>query len=248
MYKECIKLWREGLSQELINRFFIKCTYSSSKIENNEIILRDVEAVFKGEKVINFKGSEKTITEIENHKSLCENIFKISKENNSKLLIDLIKQFHYVLMKDCFKEELIIKGEKPGEFRRGIVGLYDVGVDPIEIEKNLNSLIEEMNNVQVKGDNALKVMSYFLCYFESIHPFTDNGKVGRMLLNYLLIANNLPPIVIFYNDKKEYYLALEQFNETQQIDKMIRFLEDQAYKTWIKDYNFKLKGLKYFLD
>ncbi|MBU3104377.1 hypothetical protein [Clostridium gasigenes] len=68
------------------------------------------------------------------------------------------------------------------------------------------------------------------------------------MLNYILIGNKLPPIVLFYNDREQDYLALEYFNETQEISKMFILLEDQAYKTWLKDYNFKLKNLKEFLD
>jgi len=250
-YKESIKLWRAGISEELINKFFLKFTYSSNKIENNETRLRDVDTIFKGEKVTNFKGNKKTIIEIENHKNLCGKIFELAKINNSKLSIDLIKDFHKVLMKDCFTENLLIKGEKPGEFKKGdyIVGLHDVGVSPLEVEENLNSLINEINDVKINDDNALKIVSYFHCWFESIHPFADgNGRVGRMLLNYILIGNNLPPIVLFESDREVYYLALEYFNQTQEINKMVDFLEDQAYKTWIKDYNLKLKSLKEFLD
>ena len=72
--------------------------------------------------------------------------------------------------------------------------------------------------------------------------------MGRILINYLLIGNNLPPIIIFYNDCEEYHLALEYFNSKQEIDKMVKFLDEQAYKTWIKDYNVKLKTLKDFSD
>ncbi|AGK95975.1 Fic family protein [Clostridium pasteurianum] len=251
LYDEAVKVWRKGRTKDLLNRFFLKFTYSSNKIENNETRLRDVETVFRGEKVTDFTGNKKTIKEIENHKKLCENIIKLSEKNSSKLSIDLIKNFHYVLMKDCFTENLLKKGEKPGEFKKGdyIVGLHDVGVSPLEVEENLKSLIEEINDIQINENNALKVVSYFHCWFETIHPFADgNGRVGRMLLNYLLIGNNLPPIVLFENDREEYYLALEYFNETQEINKMVDFLDSQAYKTWVKDYNLKVKNLKDFLD
>lgn len=69
-----------------------------------------------------------------------------------------------------------------------------------------------------------------------------------MLINYLFIGNNLPPIVIFYNDIEDYYLALEYFKQTQEISPMVKFLEEQEYKTWLKNYNLKLKSLKEFLD
>jgi len=129
------------------------------------------------------------------------------------------------------------------------VGRHDVGVSPQDVEKNLLSLIDEVNDVKITPKNALKVVSFFHCRFESIHPFADgNGRVGRNLLNYILMSNNLPPIIIFEADKRKYYLALEDFNETQEISKMVEFLEEQAYKTWLKDYNLKLKNLKEFLD
>lgn len=251
LYDEAVKVWRKGKTKDLLNRFFLKFTYSSNKIENNETRLRDVETVFRGEEVTGFTGDKKTIKEIENHKELCENIIKLGEENSSKLSIDLIKNFHYILMKDCFTENLLNKGERAGEFKKGdyIVGLHDVGVNPLEVEENLKSLIEEINDVQINDNNALKIVSYFHCWFETIHPFADgNGRVGRMLLNYLLIGNNLPPIVLFENDREEYYLVLEYFNETQEINKMVDFLDSEAYKTWVKDYNLKIKNLKDFLD
>jgi len=250
-YKECINIWRAGISEELMNRFYLKFTYSSNKIENNETRLRDVENVFRGSAVVGFKGNSKTITEIENHKALCDNIVRLSKENNPQLSIDVIKHFHYALMRGCFSEELLIKGEKPGEFKNGdyVVGVHDVGASPEEVEENLKSLVDEINEVEVNENNVLKILSYVHCWFEHIHPFADgNGRVGRMLLNYLLIGNNFPPIIIFESDRTEYYWALENFNEKQEIDKMVSFLEDQAFKTWLKDYNLKVKGLKEFLD
>lgn len=251
LYKEAIKVWRSGNIEELLNKFFFKFTYSSNKIENNETRLRDVETVFKGEKVTNFKGDKKTIKEIENHKEVCFSIIDLAKKNKNKISINLIKQMHYDLMKDCFSEELLCKGERPGEFKKGdyVVGLHDVGVSPEEVEENLTSLIEEVNDIKINENNALKVISYFHCWFETIHPFADgNGRVGRMLINYLLIGNNLAPIILFENDREEYYLALEYFNDKQEINKMVKFLDNQAYKTWVKNYNEKLKKLKDFLD
>jgi Uncharacterized conserved protein len=251
LYKEAVKVWLNGKIEDLLNKFFFKFTYSSNKIENNETRLRDVESVFKGTRVIGFKGNKKTIKEIENHKKVCDNMLDLIKAHNSKLSIDMIKKLHYDLMNDCFRDELTSKGERAGEFKKGdyVVGLHDVGVQPSEVEENLISLIEEVNEATITENNALKVVSYFHCWFESIHPFADgNGRVGRMLLNYLLIGNGLPPIVLFENDREEYYLALEYFNDSQEIDKMVKFLDNQSYKTWVKDYNVKHKNLKDHLD
>lgn len=236
-YEECIKKWRDGIKEELLERVLLKFSYSSNKIQNHETRLVDVEAIFNEEEVTNFIGSKKTIQEIENHRDICKNFVELIEQNNSKLSICLIKYFNYVLMKNCLSKVSLIKGDKPGEFKNGVV------------EGILKSLVDEFNHIQINEDNALEIVAHFGLRFEKIHPFSDgNGRVGRMLINYLLIANNLPPIILFYNDKKEYYLALEHFNATKEIYPMVKFLEEQAFKTWLKNYNLKLKNLKKFLD
>jgi Fic family protein len=219
LYEECIKIWRTGIGEEQIDRFFMRFTYCSNKIENNVTRFRDVESVFKGENVIDFNGNKKTIKEIENHRELCQDIFKLRKETEAKLSMDIIERIYSVLTENKMS---------------------------IEEYEGLNKLVQDINNMEIDDCNALEVVSYFYCCFQTIGNF--DSRVGRMLLNYLLVANNLPPIIMFYLDKEEYHLTLQYFNETQEIDKMVKFLDDQAYKTWVKDYNLKLKGLKDFLD
>lgn len=162
LYEKCIEIWRMGVSKELMNSVLLNFTFNSSKIENRETELTDVETIFRGSKVTSFKGDKMTLKEIENHKELCEKIFRLSKENNTKLSIDVIKSFHYVLMKSCFREELLAKGERPGEFKKGdfVVGIHDIGARPEEVEEKLQSLIDEVNEVQITCKNALKVISY----------------------------------------------------------------------------------------
>ena len=71
----------------------------------------------------------------------------------------------------------------------------------------------------------------FLC----IHPFADgNGRTGRLVMNYLLLLNDHPPIIIHEEDRKGYYAALEAWDERQELDQLIRYLQEQTAKTWEK--------------
>lgn len=97
--------------------------------------------------------------------------------------------------------------------------------------EELNELLAEMEDV--KPERALTAAAYFHAEFENIHPFADgNGRAGRLLMNYLLLLRDHPPIIIHEEDRKAYYAALEQFDAAQALYSLTGFLKEQAVKTW----------------
>ena len=48
----------------------------------------------------------------------------------------------------------------------------------------------------------------------NIHPFIDgNGRCARLMMNYELIKNNYPPVLINESQKLSYYAIIEEINE-----------------------------------
>ena len=48
----------------------------------------------------------------------------------------------------------------------------------------------------------------------NIHPFSDgNGRTARLIMNYELIKNNYPPVLINESQKLSYYAMIEEINE-----------------------------------
>jgi Fic family protein len=67
--------------------------------------------------------------------------------------------------------------------------------------------------------------------FEHIHPYQDgNGRVGRILLNYILIQNKYPPVNVRQQDRIRYYETLQTYHKTGDLKTTIKFLLNQYKK------------------
>jgi len=61
--------------------------------------------------------------------------------------------------------------------------------------------------------------------FENIHPFQDgNGRVGRLLLNNILLKHNLPPVNIELKKRSEYYRSLQAYENEENIRPTIELI------------------------
>jgi fido (protein-threonine AMPylation protein) len=74
--------------------------------------------------------------------------------------------------------------------------------------------------------------------FEGIHPFRDgNGRVGRLLLNNILVRHGLPPVNIELRNRAQYYAALKSYQVEDDIRPTIELLlqEYRAMKRMFRD-------------
>ncbi len=98
-------------------------------------------------------------------------------------------------------------------------------------EQNVHTY-EEIHSIQPKNnEDIIKIAVYVHNFIEKIHPFADgNGRVGRVLANYILMINNLPLIIIYNEDKKYYYEALEKIDIQEDISSMVEFFKYEIEK------------------
>jgi len=74
-----------------------------------------------------------------------------------------------------------------------------------QIIGGLNYCIENNNS----KEDALKAIFETHIQFEKIHHFSDdNGRKGRIVINYFLLENDFPPLILKKDNRNEYIKIL----------------------------------------
>lgn len=238
-YKRAIEMWQNWRVQSYadidkrLDSFRVLFAYHSGKIENDEISYNDTREIFENGKVIAYTGSPRAIFEQQNQK-LCYEVLKGKIANREPLSLELVREIHRILTSGTYDERRYIdNSERPGEFKKHdyVTGINEVGSAPEDVEHDLSELIDEVTELGASA--PMKAGAYLHARFEYIHPFADgNGRVGRTLLNYWLMINDHPPLVVYEEDRKAYYEALRAYDEDENLQPLTSFLEKETVKTW----------------
>lgn len=240
-YAQIVRLWQQyaiGTEADIdlrLDSFRILFAYHSGKIENPEISYHDTREIFENGRVVNFTGSPRAIFEQRNQK-LCYDFLKPRILAREPITIELVKETHAILTAGTYDENRYIQqGERPGAFKKHdyVTGMEEVGSLPEDVEHDMQELLATLQ--ELAGKDPLKTATYFHVRFEYIHPFADgNGRVGRTLLNYLLMTRDHPPLIVYDEDKRDYYAALEEYDRNEDYQPMYAFLKRETIRTWEK--------------
>lgn len=221
-----------------LETFKVLYSYNSGNIENEEITYHDTAEIFDDNGVSNFTGDVRTIYEINNLKNAW---LWLERKLKSQHRVDeqFILAAHRVLTQGTYDEDRWAKGERPGTFKKNDYRVADdVGASPLEVPALIEDLIHEIDDAFKQSDshiNTLTIAAYFHVRLVDIHPFADgNGRTARLLMNYILMRMEKPPISIDTNDRLAYFGALDVFHYEGNLNPFIDFLETEALKTWGK--------------
>ena len=210
--------------------------YNSGKIENADVTYHDTREVFENGRAVGFTGDVRTLFEIQNQKE-CHELLLDAFSKNRPLDEELVLEVHRVLTQGTYDERRWSRGERPGAYKLHdyVVGLSQVGSTPDAVAQDVADLLAELKAATC--ENILTVAAYFHMAFEAIHPFADgNGRAGRTLSNYLLVAYDHPPIIVFEEDRMAYYGAMQIWDDEEDLTPMLEFLRAEAVKTWRKGF------------
>ena len=90
-------------------------------------------------------------------------------------------------------------------------------------------------------ENIIKRIARLHLTFEYIHPFVDgNGRIGRVINNYLLMREGFVPINITFIDREQYYLAFKEFEKNGKTN----IMEEIVGKALTNSYHKRLAYLE----
>lgn len=239
--KELTTIKRQLDSYRLQNRAFITVSnrewYSLFRDEIRNSIA--IEGIFanRNELLIVLEHGGRTTDQksaailgyFESASTLYEYANNLYKTDEFSVRLSDLKQIHTLLMR--YEHQLGIFSGILGDFRKEDVMVIQSGFTPVtyfHLPQALTIFIEWINmQVRKPQMDLLTFIAASHVFFETIHPFRDgNGRVGRILLSFLLIGNGLINIAIKGTTKEErekYYHALEVGDD--QFENLLRSIE-----------------------
>lgn len=237
----------------LIQKLRLDWNYHSCNIEGNTLTYGETkDLLFWG---ITAKGKPfKDHIELKGHNQAIEWIFDIVKDKNIPLNETFIRQLHeLIIAPDSYSDAQTpdgLKIKKPilrGEYKKTpnhvltVTGEMFYFASPEETPAKMQELIEWFRNTYDENKtHPLILASLFHYKFVRIHPFDDgNGRMSRILMNFILMMHGFPPVIIPANEKSNYILALE-YADKENLDKFIQYIGEKL----IVSLNLVLKAAK----
>ncbi len=136
-----------------------------------------------------------------------------------------------------------------GDFRKATVRNEDrIFMDQAKVPGEVDRLMRELSStINGKKDFVGSNLLAFDIHFQmvSIHPFADgNGRLSRLLMNYVQLFHDHPMTVVFPEDRRQYFDALENTRRGEDISIFRNFMLNQAKKYFEREIGILSKEQK----
>ncbi len=187
-------------------------TYNTNAIEGSELSSKEVKEVLEED-----KWPKKSKSDIAEAYGVNDAILLI-RTTKEHISLDLMREIHRIVFKNSkdfagnFRkqgEEVVVMG------RMG--NIVHEGAPQSRVISLLNEIVDWYHTYKTKYP-VLLLAAVVHNQFENIHPFRDgNGRVGRILLNNILIKHGFPPMNIDFTNRVEYYASLQEYEKNHNL-------------------------------
>ncbi len=202
---------------DIRDQFILKLTYNSNSIEGNTLTETDTATVL----FENVALPNKSLTE------------QLEAKNHQTALNYL---FDYIFKGEVINEVFVLKlhsilmnGVRPdaGSYRSYAVRITGTNLPIANYVKVPGLVLEVIAKVAERNSDIVAASASVHARFEQIHPFSDgNGRVGRLVMNAMLLKANFVPAIIKQQQKQLYYTYLYKAQTVGDQSQLENFLCD----------------------
>lgn len=211
---------KDEYQQRLDQKFMLEFNYNSNHIEGNTLTYGQTELLLKFGEVTEH-AKMKDLEEMKAH-NLCLNIIKMeAKDTERPLTESFIRELHKTMLRENYTA--YNNEGKPYTVHAGIYKTRPNSVKTVtgelfeyasveETPALMHDLIEWYKEAETRQDiHPIELAALFHYRYIRIHPFEDgNGRISRLIVNYILAKHGYPMIVVKSSDKSNYLTALHQ--------------------------------------
>jgi Fic family protein len=203
IYSNDWKKMPKEVKDKFLESFVVRFTYDTNKIEGSSLSFQDTAELL--ERHISPKNKPiRDIKETEAHKKVFYQMIDLKGD----LTLETLLKWH----KEMFSETKPQFAGKIRDFRVYISGSRHTPPPPEEVKSKLADLFK-WYSIEKGKMNPVEMAARIHLKFETIHPFGDgNGRIGRLMMNFVLNKAGYPMINIKYTNRRGYYTALERSN------------------------------------
>lgn len=230
---------------KLRQQFEIEMTYNSNGIEGNSLTLKETYLVVSEGITVKNKPLKDHL-EAKDHYEALEFIVELVEHKKPQTVSEqLIRTLHQIVVRDTEKEWA-------GKYRNSnviITGAKHRPPDAIAVPLKMAEFIQWFGKNEGKL-NTIELAALIHHKFVNIHPFFDgNGRVGRLLMNVVLLRQGYPLSVVLKNDRKKYYDTLAKADDGDYVSfvRMIAQSVERSLDIYLNVLRPSKKGNEKFL-
>jgi len=207
--------------EELWRKFRLEWNYHSNHIEGNTLTYGETELLL----IMGQTTGEHTIREYDEMKAHDIAVAKIHEFAKAREIIreTHIRDLNKIILKEPYRADAVTESGQPtsveiipGEYKRlpnnvkSPTGESILFVSPTDTPTQMAELVEWMQSeLDAPTLHPIAFAAQLHHRFLKIHPFADgNGRVARLIANYILMREGFPPLIVKTKEKANYIAAL----------------------------------------
>lgn len=214
----------EQAQRRLDDKFMLEFNYNSNHIEGNTLTYGQTELLFKFGDVA-APAKMRDLEEMKAHNVALKYMEAEAREKNKPLTERFIRDLHQTLLREDYQVPNLQPGQegttytihagiyktRPNSVRTVTGELFEYA-SPEETPVLMGELVAWYNQQETAATlSPIQLAALFHYRYIRIHPFEDgNGRIARLLVNYILGKHGYPMLVVKSSDKNQYLSALHQ--------------------------------------